>query len=131
MAARQNLILTDRATTPANHTFVPSGDKGDVHIFEEKTEVAAGNPNFTISLRKGTSRFTAVIRMAIPVVQTQVINGISNPVVVRTTYIDFKVTYADTSLLQERKDAIGMFTSSLGASQTQVDDLLTKLTDMW
>ena len=131
MAARANLVLKDRAATPVNHTFSPDGDKADVHLFSEKTAVPAGNPRYSISLREGASRWTAVIRMTIPVVQTQVINGVSSPVIVRTTYIDFKVTFSNVSTDQERKDAIGMFADSLGATQTQINDLLVNLQDIY
>lgn len=131
MAARANLVLKDRAATPVNHTFAPAGDKGDVHRFVEKSSVSIGDRVYTVSLREGDTRWTITARLIVPSVQTQVINGVSNPVIVHTSYVDFKVTFSKLSTEQERKDVIGMFADSLGASQTQVNDLMTGLLDIY
>jgi len=63
----------------------------------------------------------------VPVVSTQVINGISTPVIVRTAYVDSTFTFDATSSEQERKDIVGMFASSLDSTKVLVNDTLVKL----
>lgn len=133
MSARTNLVLKDRAGTPVNHTFTPDGDlPGGTHVFSEKTGVPAGNPRYTAVLKKdGNGRFRPALRLTVPVVQTQTINGVSAPVVVRTAYVELNATFDPLSSDQERKDAIGMFADSLLASQTMMNDLLVNLSDIY
>lgn len=132
MSARGNLVLKDRATTPVSHTFTPDGDDANgVHQFSEKTAVPAGNPSFTIRLRKSAGRYRPSIRLTIPVVATQTINGVSNPVVVRTAFAELNFTFDELSSDQERKDLVGQLADSLSASQTQINDLLVNLSDIY
>lgn len=132
MSARGNLVINDRAATPVAHTYTPDGDDANgVHLYSEKTTVPAGNPRFSIRLKRGTGKYTATAKLAIPVTQTQTINGVSAPVVVRTAYADVTFTFADMSSEQERADCVGLLVNSLAASQTQVNDLIVKLSDIW
>jgi hypothetical protein len=132
MAARTNLVLTDRASTPVDHTFTPDGtDTNGVHIFSTKNGVPAGDKRFTASLRRSNGRFRISLKLASPTVQTQTINGIENPVVVRTGYAEVNFTFDETSSLQERADTVGMLADSLGASQSQINELITSLSDIY
>lgn len=132
MAARANLVITDRAPTPVAHTFSPDGDDANgVHLFTEKTSVPAGNPRFTIAHRYSGGKYRPSIKLSIPVVQTQTINGVTSPVVVRTAYAEVGFTFDSLSSEQERKDCVGLLASALEASQTQIDNLLVKLEDIW
>lgn len=132
MSARTNLILTDRAGTPVNHTYTPDGDStnGD-HLYSEKTSVPAGNPKFSISLRRSGANYKASLRLAVPIVQTQTISGISTPVVVRTARAQLDFTFSELSSDQERKDLVGLIASALPASQTQINDLVVNLSDIY
>lgn len=128
MPQLQNLVLTDRAATPVNHTFTPEGIKGDVASVVESTGVPVGANRFTISLtRNGNGKYKANLRLAMPVVQTQTINGVSSPVVVRAAYADLTFTFDPTSTTQERKDIVGMLADSLGTSKTLVNDAVVNL----
>lgn len=132
MSARANLVINDRATTPVAHTFTPDGDEANgVHVFSEKTSVPAGNSRFTASLRKSNGKYRATLRFQLPVVQTQVINGVSSPVVVRTAFVELNTTFDELSTDQERKDAIGFMANTLAASQTQINDLLVNVSDIY
>lgn len=132
MSARGNLVINDRAATPVAHTYSPDGDdsKG-VHLYSEKTTVPAGNPKYSISLKQSGGRYKGTVRLAIPVVQTQTINGVSAPVVVRTAYIEFTTNFDGLSSAQERADAIGLMVNSLATSQTQINDCLVNLSDIY
>jgi len=132
MSARTNLVINDRAATPVAHTYSPDGDAANnVHVFSEKTSVPAGNPRFTASLRKSGGKYKAQLRLQVPVVQTQVINGVSSPVVVRTAYVEFATTFDELSTDQERKDAVGLMANALAGSQTQINDLLVNVSDIY
>lgn len=128
MPQLQNLVLTDRATTPVSHTFVPREITNGVGAVVESSGVPVGDSRFTVSLRQTSSKkYVGVLKLAVPVVQNQTINGVTSPVVVRTAYAEATFTFDSTSTEQERKDAIGMFYSSLAPTATLVNDTLVKL----
>lgn len=132
MPARANVVINDRAATPVAHTFTPDGDDANgVHVFTEKTGVPAGDARLTASLRNTNGKYRPSLRLTLPVVQTQTINGVSSPVVVRTAYVELNCTFDALSTLQERKDAIGLMANSLASSQTMLDPFLTQLADIY
>lgn len=124
-----NLVLNDRAATPVAHTFTPQGTEGNSAALVESTGVPIGDRRFVInwSQTSGTGRYKRTGRLVIPVVQTQTINGVSTPVVVRTAYAEWSCTFDSTSTEQERKDCIGMLADSLLATKTVVNDTVVKL----
>lgn len=132
MAARGNLVINDRAATPVAHTYTPDGDDANgVHVYSEKTSVPVGNPRYTASLRTSNGKFRPTVKLSIPVVQTQTINGVASPVVVRTAYAEVNFTFDGLSSGQERADCVGLLVNSLAASQTQLNDMIVKLSDIW
>lgn len=133
MSARGNLVIKDRTSpTPVDHTFSPDGDDTNgVHVFSEKTGVPAGNARYTIGLRSSNGKYRPTARLAVPVVATQTINGVSSPVVIRTAYIDVSATFDQLSTAQERADIIGLMVNSLSTSQTQINDLFVNLSDIY
>lgn len=132
MAARTNLVINDRAATPVAHTYSPDGDDANgVHVFSTKTGVPASNARFTAQYKQSGGKFRPSLRLAIPVVQTQTISGIENPVVVRTAYAEISFTFDALSTTQERKDCVGLMANALAADQTQINDLLVNLSDIW
>lgn len=132
MSARTTLVINDRATTPVAHTYSPDGsDANGVHLFSEKVGVPAGYPRFTAALKRGNGKFRATLKLAVPITQTQTINGVSTPVVVRTGYADVSFTFDSLSSEQERADVVGLIANALATSQTQINNLLVKLEDIW
>lgn len=132
MSARTNLVINDRAGTPVAHTYSPDGDDSNgVHLFSEKTSVPAGNPRFTASLKRSGGKYRPSLRLQIPVVQTQTINGVASPVVVRTAFVELNATFDELSSTQERADAIGLMANAMAAAQTQINDLLVNLSDIY
>lgn len=132
MSARTNLVVNDRKSTPVAHTFTPDGtDANKVHLFSEKTGVPAGDSRFSASLRRTGGKFRATLKLAVPVVQTQVINGVSSPVVVRTAYGEVNFTFDELSSAAERADVVGMISNSLATAQTQINDLLVNVSDIY
>lgn len=132
MAARANLVVNDRASTPVAHTFTPAGDDtNDVHVFLERNGVPAADSRFTAALRSTNGKWRPTLRMQIPVVQTQDVGGIQTPVVVRTAFAELNLTFDATSTEQERKNLVGMFANALAANQTMVNDLIVNLNDIY
>lgn len=127
MAQIANIVLTDRAATPVAHTFTPRDVTGGVGVCVESTGVPIGDRRFSISLKEnGVGNFKGEIRLVVPVVATQTINGVQTPTVVRTNQASVTFTFAPDSNEQERKDIIGMLYSSLAPGATLVNDTLTK-----
>lgn len=132
MSARTNLVINDRAATPVAHTFSPDGtDANGVHMFSEKTATPAGNPRVGIRLGKKANRYEPSVQIVVPITQTQVINGVSSPVIVRTARARLDFTFDALSTDQERKDIVAFMANTLAASQTQVNDLLVGLGDIY
>lgn len=81
----------------------------------ESSGVPIGNNRVTASLSrtKDTGRYKVKLNFTFPVVQSEVINGVTRPVVVRTSYGEVSLTFDASSTLQERKDVVAMIRSSL------------------
>lgn len=121
-----NLVLTDRAATPVNHTFTPRDAAGGKGVLVSNTGVTVGEKRFTIASSVNSNGKTIVRgKLILPVVATETINGVSMPKVVRVAYANFDLSFDATSTEQERKDAVGMLASSLDASKW-VNDVTTK-----
>jgi hypothetical protein len=52
-------------------------------------------------------------------------------VVVRTAFAEVNFTFDALSSDQERKDCVGLIANALAASQTQINDLLVNLSDIY
>lgn len=133
MPQLQNVILTDRTpVTPVNLTFVPRGiDGNDVGTVVNNSGVPIGEKRLTVSVKKKSSRYNAQVRLILPVVVTETINGVSRPVVVRTAYINVDATFDERSTEQERTDAVGLMASALGTGKVLVNDALVKLESVY
>jgi hypothetical protein len=128
MPLLQAISLNDRETTPVAHVFTPNDSVNGVGIVKNTTGVPLGAETLTVSMRGSPNgRYRGKVNLTVPVVQTQTINGISTPVVVRTAYVSLEVTFSDKSTLQERNNVIGMLADALTPSKTLVNDALVKL----
>lgn len=129
MPQLQNLVLKDRKTpTAIDHTFTPSDITGGVGEVVESTGTPIGNNRCTVSLKQtATGRYKGEVRLTIPVVQTQTINGVSSPVVVRTAYANVEFTFDKTSSEAERADIVGMMADALAPTKVLVNDTIVKL----
>lgn len=122
-----NLVVADQAATPVNHTFTPAGIQGNVATLVESTGVPVGDNKVTIGWSTTSSgRRKSSIKLVLPIVQTQTINGVSTPVVVRVAYGNIEFAFDQTSTEQERKDAVAMARNALAQAQTVVYDTVTK-----
>lgn len=128
MPQLQNVVLTDRAATPVNHTYVPRDIVNGVGSVIESTGVAVGDNSLSVSLTKtAAGRRKAKINLVLPIVQNQVLNGITTPVVVRTTYVTVEFSFDPTSSTQERKDALGLIASALAPGKVLIENTVVNL----
>lgn len=129
MPTLQNTILTDRTpVTPVNLTFVPRDvDAKGVGTVVNAAGVPIGEKRLSVSMKKTNSRYNGEVRLVLPVVATETINGVSRPVVIRTSYLTLSVAFDEKSSTQERDDAIGMMASALATGKVLVNDALVKL----
>lgn len=128
MPQLQNLVLTDRAATPVAHTFTPRDIVANVGTVEESTGVKIGDKSFSISNRKtANGRSKVTMKLAVPVVVNETINGVTVPSVSHVAYVDAVFSFDPKSSTQERKDIVGMFQSSLDPSKVLVNDTLIGL----
>lgn len=106
-----SFTLADRAATPVNHTFVPAGESNGVVTSVERGSTALENKKITQSNREvkraGGAKYKGRYTITVPIVQTQTVNGISMPVVVRTHRVDFNVEIDGGGTDQEIKDILG------------------------
>ena len=129
MPQLQNLVVLDREATPVSHTFTPRNISDGVGEVVESSGVPIGENAVTVSLRRTApaNRYKAVVKGRFPIVQTQTVNGVSTPVVVRTANAELTFSFDATSTEQERKNVVGMMANALDPSKVLVNDLLTKL----
>lgn len=134
MPALQSVALTDRTpVTPVTYTLAPTGDirkVGGSSIGRVAVADASGNllseKSLTIGSRRTAGRFRGTMRLAIPVVVNETINGVVAPRVVRTNYISVDASFALDSTEQERNDIIGMLASALAPTKVLVNDTFVK-----
>lgn len=138
MPSLQPVVLTDRQTMPANFTLSPTGELqkiGGSTIGRVAVADVSGNlmseKVLTIGSRRTAGRLRSTLRLAVPVVVTETINGVAVPRVVRTAYINLDASFALDSTEQERNDVVGMFASALQSTKVLVHDTLVKGQSIW
>lgn len=127
MPQLQAISLLDRETTPVAHAFTPKDIKDGVGSVVRSSGTPVGEESFTVSMRRANTRYRGKVTLAVPVVQTETISGISKLVVVRTAYAEINFTFDATSSLQERNNLVGMLADSLATSKVLVNDTIVKL----
>lgn len=114
--------------TPVNLTFVPRDiDAKGVGAVVNSSGTPIGEKRCSVSMTKRNNRYYGEVRLSLPVVVTETINGVASPVVVRTAFVTLTATFDEKSTEQERTDAIGLMSSALGTTKVLVNDALVKL----
>jgi hypothetical protein len=126
-----SVTINDGATTPVAHTYVPKGVQAGVGTVEERAAVTAGNAVLTFSHNRSANRLRARIRGRWPVVQTETINGVSRPVVVRESACDLSFSFDAGSTLQERKDCLALIRNFLAESQPMAYKTIVECEEAW
>lgn len=128
MPQLQNLVLKDRASPAVDHTFTPRDVVSNVGTVESSSGMKVGDKTFSISVRKtANGRYKATIKFVVPVVASEVINGVTMPKVINTAYVDTTFTFDQTSTTEQRDNVVGMFASAFESSKTLVNDAVVGL----
>lgn len=110
MSAIGTITLADGQSTPVNHVFDPLKIDGDTARYRNSDAASAsGFMPLAISLRDpipgGASQVYRVqVSLAVPIVQTQTVNGITSDVVVRTGRFNGEFIIDASATQAERKD---------------------------
>lgn len=132
MPALTTLVLKDRASTPVDHTFTPSDVKDGVGTVVESTGMKLGDSKYSVSSRKTTGgRYAGKLKLEVPVVENQTVNGVTRPVVTRVAYATIDFSFAAESTTAERNNLVGMLADSLAKSKTLVDKTIVELEGVW
>lgn len=126
MPQLQSISLNDRETTPVAHAFTPRDVIDGVGSVVRYTGILVGEEIFTVSSRRSGGKLRAKLTLRVPVVQTETINGISTPKVVRTAFFAGDFVFDESSTEQERKNLIGMVQDAFTASKLLVNDAVVK-----
>lgn len=129
------LVLKDQATTPADHTFTPRSFSASNNeaVLAESTGVPVGDSTVTITgpLVTPKGRYRVDIVVKVPVVQTETINGVSNPKVVKAAYANLSFNFDANSTTQERKDIIAFVRNALATDQAMMQGVIRDLTGLY
>lgn len=99
MPQANQLALSDGTSTV---NFAPNGAKDNVYTFINGNGVIVGNNILSVGPRLSPTRRKITFRLACPVVQDAVVNGISNPVQKRVAYVKVEFDFARESVTSER-----------------------------
>lgn len=126
MPNRAPVVLQD--ASDANHTFNPAGltDTG-TDLFLSSTGTPIADKRLTVSIKDTAKRKSAQVKLTLPVVQTETVNGISSPVVVRSAYVTLDVSFDRRSTDAERADAVAFISSATLDTQTLLQSVLVDL----
>jgi hypothetical protein len=124
-------VVNDRESTPVAHTFTPREAVPGSALFAESNSVPIGEKKFSLRTRRSNGNYYVRAILTVPILVVETINGVDRNIVERVSLIDATFRFAETSTLQERKDAVGMFANALASSQTTVDSVITGLESIW
>jgi len=125
------IVVPDAAATPVNRTFVPSKIDGDTARWVEKSAThASGYWTYGLTLRdpqssNGSRVYRAKLDVAVPVLVTEVINGVSIPKVAYTMRANCEFILPQDTTLQNRKDLKKIFVGLLNnaVATSVIEDL--------
>jgi hypothetical protein len=122
------IVLTDDQAN--DHSFAPRGKdpQSGVATLVKSTGTPVGDERLTVGRsRTPQGREKISFKLTLPVVSSEVINGVPRPKIERTAYADVTLSFEGTSTTQERANARAMLADLLGTGQdlssAVIDDL--------
>lgn len=135
MPNMQPVVLTDRQSTPVEHTFVPNGQVASgVYSMRESSGIPINDNTITLSLHETPTRYKPRIKLSVPVVgdsNALTIDGSAPSVLVRTARVNIEFDFDKASTTEERNDVVGMIQDALSADQTLLNGLIVGLEDVY
>lgn len=130
MPALTTLTINNGASPAVPQVFVPQGKPNGVATFKKSDGTPVGDHSLTVSSTHGT-RHKVSLRLKLPQVVTQTVNGVQTEVVVRTAFARVDFDFASDSTLAERKDAIALISNGLLPAQTAISAVFADLNDFY
>lgn len=129
----QSLVLTDRQSTPVNYTLNPvKEEEGVGHVAATDASGALiTEKRFSIGSRRSGTRVKTTLKLRIPTIVTETVNGVSVQVVQKEAFVDCTFNFSTDSTEAERNDVVGMFASALAVNKPLVHDTLVKAQSIW
>jgi hypothetical protein len=125
MPAINSVVLTDRESTPVDHTFAPVGREDDGGRYIEADLSPLGDNTLTIIPRTTPSgRRKVDISLSVPTLVAETINSVVVYTVARTARAKVSLDFDQATTQQERDNIMGMLEDALGASTAQVNDVV-------
>ena len=134
MPAFQSLVLTDRQTTPVNHTLTPVGEPRDgvfTVAVADATGASISEKTVSINARRVNGKQKTVEKFTFPTIVNETINGVVVPRVARVGRITVTTEFEDTHTIAEKNDAIGMFSSAYQPTKALIHDTVVKGEGIW
>lgn len=134
MPSITSLVLTDRQSTPVNFTLLPNGKAGEgigVVVVPDSTGAIISETRFSLGTRRAAKRVKSTLRLRVPVMVNETINGITTPIVARESFVDCTFNHSVDSTEAERNNVMGLFASALLPSKTLVHDTVVKAQSVW
>lgn len=132
MPAFTSIVLTDAETTPVNHTLVPKTKVPVATVAQaDSTGAAITEKRLTVGRRVSGERVRTTIKLRIPTVFTETVNGVAWPKVAREGFVDCTFNLSKDHTVQERKNIVAMFASALASGKVLTFDTITKDEDVW
>lgn len=134
MPAFQSLVLTDRQTTPVNHTLTPVGEPRDgvfTVALADATGASISEKQVSVSARRVNGKQKSTQRFVFPTIVTETINGVASARVARVARISVQIEFEDTHLKSEKNDIIGMFASAYGPTKALIHDCVVNGEGYW
>lgn len=123
MPAFKDLAILDRAPTPVSHTFVTHSDNPP--RFVSAGDSMLENKYLTYIVSETAQNLKVKIKSDTPTVVDSTINGVTVPTVKHKIYAETTFTFAKTSSLQERKDAVALHLGAMDATDSDIDAVVT------
>lgn len=134
MPAFAPIVINDGATTPVAHTYTPNGvnpKDSTVAQFKESTGTPVGDKTITVSLRAATASRKARVVIALPIMVTETINGVSVSRIDHSNFVEVIGTFSEKSTTQERKDAMALATNLISPSHAVMSKVFQDLEMFW
>ena len=127
MPQNTTIVLKDGVATPVNHSFVPKGPIGSngEYVFRDSLGTITfdgGQAMLSVERRPlASSSPTEKVRLkiALPLVTTQIVNGVSQDVVAYSDLCTIETVLSKTSSKARRKDLLAYAASALAAASIQ------------
>jgi hypothetical protein len=133
MTESTSFAVADREDTPVTHTFTPNGfDKNNpIAFFRNSGSTHIEDENLSISWRETATNRKVRLKLTLPTVVSETINGVTRSSLERVAIADVQFTFSSTSVEQERDNFVGLLVNALSASNTVLHNTVVKNEAIW